>query len=80
MDSTFSTGKPARLPVWGKNDEIFGPEGARAYLKDLPDAVLHLPDTGHFAREEDGPVIAGLIKNFLARHVRDSPLMAARTH
>jgi hypothetical protein len=26
-------------------------------------------DTGHFALEEDGDVIAGLMRTFLARHV-----------
>jgi pimeloyl-ACP methyl ester carboxylesterase len=56
------------LITWGKNDEIFGPDGARAYLRDLPDAELHLLDTGHFALEEELDFIAERIRNFLTRH------------
>ncbi len=37
-------------------------------MNDLPDAELHLFDTGHFALEEDGAVIASLMRDFLARH------------
>ena len=58
------------LIVWGNNDEIFGPAGAQAFLTDLPDAELHLLDTGHFALEEDGDLIADKIRDFLGRHVR----------
>src|SRR5262245_52122841 len=39
---------PVLLP-WGQNDQFFPPEGARAYLQDLPEAELHFLDTGHFA-------------------------------
>jgi len=28
------------LAVWGRGDEIFGPDGARAFATDAPDAVL----------------------------------------
>jgi len=38
-------------------------------LKDLPDAELHLLDTGHFALEQDGDFIAERIRDFLGRHV-----------
>ena len=64
------SGKPPVLIVWGKNDEIFGLAGAEAYLKDLPDAELNLLDTGHFALEEDGDLIAQKIRTFLGRHIR----------
>ena len=37
--------------VWGENDAIFPAEGARTYLRDLPDAEIHLLNTGHFALE-----------------------------
>ncbi|WP_046246646.1 alpha/beta fold hydrolase [Hymenobacter terrenus] len=66
----FRTRKPPTLLVWGKNDEIFGPAGAEAFKKDLPDAELHLLDTGHFALEEDHAHIAGLIDAFLAKNVQ----------
>jgi pimeloyl-ACP methyl ester carboxylesterase len=65
----FRKYQPPTLIVWGKNDAIFPAEGATPYLRDLPKAELHLLDTGHFALEEDGDVIAGLMRTFLARHV-----------
>jgi pimeloyl-ACP methyl ester carboxylesterase len=51
--------------VWGKNDPIFGPAGAEAFKRDLPDSEVHLLETGHFALEEDGEVIAQLMIRFL---------------
>ncbi|MBZ4419829.1 alpha/beta fold hydrolase [Myxococcus sp. RHSTA-1-4] len=62
--------QPPTLIVWGKNDHIFPAEGATPYLRDLKGAELHLLDTGHFALEEDGAVIAGHMRRFLAKHVR----------
>lgn len=62
--------KPAVLVVWGKNDPVFAPAGAEAFLKDTPNAELHLLDTGHFALEEDGAEIAQLIRAFLAKNIR----------
>lgn len=57
----FRQHQPPMLIVWGKNDVIFPATGARAYLRDLPDAKLHLLDTGHFALEEKAAEIAKLI-------------------
>jgi pimeloyl-ACP methyl ester carboxylesterase len=62
--------KPAVLVVWGKNDPVFAAAGAQAFLQDVPQAELHLLDTGHFALEEDGAEIAQLIRSFLAKNVR----------
>ncbi|HET7051074.1 MAG TPA: alpha/beta hydrolase [Solirubrobacteraceae bacterium] len=59
---------PALLP-WGRNDAYFPPAGARAYLADLPDAELHLLDTGHFATATHNDEIAALISAFLDSHV-----------
>ena len=61
--------KPAVLVVWGKNDPVFAPAGAEAFLKDAPSAELHLLDTGHFALEEDVTEIAQLIRAFLVKNV-----------
>jgi pimeloyl-ACP methyl ester carboxylesterase len=61
----FRERQPPALIVWGKNDVIFPAEGARAYLKDLPHAELHLLDTGHFALEDQGNEIARLMRAFL---------------
>jgi pimeloyl-ACP methyl ester carboxylesterase len=60
--------RPPTLIVWGRNDAFFTEAGARAYLRDLPDAELHLFDTGHFALEEKLPEIAPLILDFLTRN------------
>jgi len=65
----FRTRRPPTLIVWGKNDVIFPAEGARPYLRDLPDAELHLLDTGHFALEDKGDEIAALIHRFLEREL-----------
>jgi pimeloyl-ACP methyl ester carboxylesterase len=65
----FRAHRPPTLIVWGKNDVIFPAEGARPYLRDLPDAELHLLDTGHFALEDKGDEIARLMRDFLARRL-----------
>ncbi len=63
----FRDHRPPTLVTWGRNDEIFGADGATAYLRDLPDAEVHLLDAGHFALETHGEEIAGLIRGFLRR-------------
>lgn len=63
----FRTHRPPLLAVWGKNDEIFLPAGAEAFRRDLPDAEIHLLDTGHFALETHCFEIAFLIRHFLTR-------------
>ncbi|GHO83099.1 alpha/beta fold hydrolase [Dictyobacter formicarum] len=57
--------QPPLLAVWGKNDPIFSPAGAEAFKHDLPNCEVHLLDTGHFALEEDGEVIAEHVTRFL---------------
>jgi len=64
------TKRPPVLLVWGKNDQIFIEPGARAFLRDQPDAELHLLDTGHFALEEDAETIGSLMLDFLLRNVK----------
>lgn len=58
---------PPTLIVWGRDDMFFPEPGARAYLRDLPGAELHVLDTGHFALEHRLPEIAPLIADFLTR-------------
>jgi pimeloyl-ACP methyl ester carboxylesterase len=55
------------LAVWGRNDEIFGPEGALAFADDAPDAEIRLLDGGHFLLESHLDAAAGYIRRFLAR-------------
>lgn len=59
--------QPPTLVVWGRGDPFFIEPGARAYLRDLPDAELHVLDTGHFALEESVPYVAPLVAGFLDR-------------
>lgn len=61
--------KPPALIAWGANDQYFVADGARAYLGDLPDAELHLLDTGHFALATHAKEIARLIAAFMSSRV-----------
>jgi pimeloyl-ACP methyl ester carboxylesterase len=61
----FRKHQPPTLIVWGKNDFIFPADGAHPYKRDLKNLEFHLLDTGHFALEEDGQVIADYIRNFM---------------
>ena len=62
------THQPPTLIVWGKNDEIFPAAGAHPYKQDLKNLEFHLLDTGHFALEEDGQLIADTIRKFLHKY------------
>jgi pimeloyl-ACP methyl ester carboxylesterase len=55
------------LAVWGRNDEIFGPDGGRAFADDAPGAEIHLVDGGHFLLESELDTVAGYIRGFLGR-------------
>jgi pimeloyl-ACP methyl ester carboxylesterase len=60
--------QPKTLIAWGAKDRKFTADGAKAYLKDVPGAELHLLDAGHFAAEEKTAEIAGLILDFLGKN------------
>jgi pimeloyl-ACP methyl ester carboxylesterase len=55
------------LAVWGRNDEIFGPDGARAFAADAQRAEIHLLDGGHFLLESQLDATAGYVLPFLER-------------
>jgi pimeloyl-ACP methyl ester carboxylesterase len=65
----FREYQPPTLIAWGKNDYIFPGEGAFPYKRDLKNIEFHLLDTGHFALEEDGDLIASLIRDFLKKNL-----------
>jgi pimeloyl-ACP methyl ester carboxylesterase len=65
----FRQHRPAVLIPWGRFDPFFTVAGAEAYLKDVPDAELHLLDAGHFALESHTSEIIGLTRDFLARNL-----------
>ncbi|MFD5077188.1 alpha/beta fold hydrolase [Streptomyces sp. NPDC058371] len=65
----FRSSRVPLLAVWGAHDEIFVPAGALAFLRDLPEAEIHLLPTGHFALETHAGQAAALIGDFLARNL-----------
>jgi pimeloyl-ACP methyl ester carboxylesterase len=72
FQSYFREARPPLLAAWGRHDPAFVPAGATAYKKDLPDAEVHLLDTGHFALETHHEEIAALIRDFLGRKLEPS--------
>jgi pimeloyl-ACP methyl ester carboxylesterase len=66
----FRTHQPPTLIVWGKNDQIFPAEGAEPYKRDLKNIDFNLLDTGHFALEEEGALIAEKIRAFLGKNAK----------
>ncbi|MET0286209.1 MAG: alpha/beta fold hydrolase [Polyangiales bacterium] len=57
--------RPPTLIVWGREDPAFIAAGAQAYLRDVPEAELHLLDAGHFAVEEQAVPVAQRIVMFM---------------
>ncbi|MET7998320.1 alpha/beta hydrolase [Amycolatopsis sp. NPDC005232] len=57
------------LVIWGRNDEIFGVEGALAFTDDAPHAEVYLLDGGHFLLESHLDTTAGATRHFLDRTV-----------
>ena len=49
------------LAVWGRNDQIFAPAGAKAFLRDVPQARVELLDGGHFLLESHVDDVADII-------------------
>ena len=68
----FRTHRPPTLITWGSGDPFFTVDGARAYLRDLPEAELHLLDTGHFALEDHTDEIAAHVRAFIRQHSSQS--------
>jgi pimeloyl-ACP methyl ester carboxylesterase len=66
----FRTHQPPTLIVWGKNDVIFPASGAEPYKRDLKNIDFNVLDTGHFALEEEGELIASKIRAFMSEKVR----------
>jgi len=62
--------RDSRVPVlaaWGRNDEIFGPDGARAFAADAYRAEIRLLDGGHFLLESQLDATVGYVRPFLER-------------
>jgi len=64
--------RPPTLILWGPQDGYMPEESARAYLRDLPEAELHLLDGGHWLLESNLAEAIDLTRGFLKRvHKRD---------
>lgn len=59
--------RPPALVVWGPQDGYMPESAARAYLRDLPDAELHLLDGGHWLLETNLEEVVSLVRPFLER-------------
>jgi pimeloyl-ACP methyl ester carboxylesterase len=59
--------QPPALIVWGPQDGYMPEGAARAYLRDLPKAELHLLEGGHWALETNLAEVVALARDFLAR-------------
>jgi len=64
----FRAAKPPLLAIWGKFDPYFIPPGAEAFKRDIPNAVVKLLPTGHFALETHLEEVAGAMREFLAEN------------
>ena len=73
----FRTYQPPTLVIWGRNDIIFPKEGAIPYQRDLKNVEVHLLNTGHFALEEEGELVAELISRFLLSNRKAAPWIDA---
>jgi pimeloyl-ACP methyl ester carboxylesterase len=62
----FRSAKPPLLAVWGEFDPYFVPAGAQAFKRDLPNAVVKLLPTGHFALETHLQEISLAMREFLS--------------
>lgn len=59
--------QPPTLILWGPNDHYMPEKSARAYLRDLPEAELHLLEGGHWLLETHLDDVVPLIRDFLGR-------------
>ena len=60
--------RPPTLILWGPNDGYMPEASARAYLRDLPDAELHvLADGGHWLLETHLDEVVTRLRDFLGR-------------
>ncbi|MGN7872253.1 alpha/beta fold hydrolase [Roseateles sp. 22389] len=59
--------RPPTLIIWGPHDHYMPEQSAKAYLRDLPDAELHLLDGGHWLLETHLDEVVPLLRDFLGR-------------
>ena len=69
LHAYLRTSRVPLLAVWGRNDEIFRPEGALAFVDDAPHAEVVLLDGGHFLLESHLDAVACAVRGFLGRSI-----------
>ena len=57
--------QPKLLVLWGKHDPSFDIGEPERYRKDVPNAVVHVLDAGHFALDTKADEIAALLREFM---------------
>jgi pimeloyl-ACP methyl ester carboxylesterase len=57
--------QPKLLVVWGKHDPSFDLGEPERYRKDVPNAQVHVFDSGHFALDTAAAEIAALVRGFV---------------
>jgi len=57
--------QPRLLVLWGRYDPSFDPGEPQRFLKDVPNAEVHVLDAGHFALDTRADEIAALIGAFM---------------
>ena len=60
--------RPPTLIIWGPLDHYMPEKSARAYLRDLPNAELHLLNGGHWLLETNLDEVVPLMRDFLERN------------
>jgi len=56
------------LVIWGSRDDFFTTPGALAYLRDAPQAEVHIINSTHFATLDQPGTVASLVSDFLDRN------------
>lgn len=65
----FRSKQPPLLAIWGDKDPFFLPAGAKAFLRDNPNAQVQFVNSGHFALETHGEEIAAAMLQFLQQQL-----------
>lgn len=66
--ATLQRMKVPVLVICGSRDDFFTTPGAVAYLRDAPQAEIHILDAGHFATLDAPGKVIQIMSDFLARH------------
>ncbi|ULT41860.1 hypothetical protein KRR40_46120 [Niabella defluvii] len=66
----FSQVPAPAIIIWGRHDVFYDLKEAYCFLKDLPDATVHVLEGGHMALETNFDEVCGLIDSFMSATTR----------